>query len=92
MLWQALRSSQFGVQFHQQVVLAGVIVDFFAPSARLVVEVDGAHHTRQRGADRRRDARLARLGLRVLRLEARLLLTDLQETLHRVRAGIASFR
>ena len=39
-LWQALRCRQLGVQFRRQVVLQGYIVDFFAPSARLVVEVD----------------------------------------------------
>lgn len=83
-LWCALRASQLGVQFRRQVVVAGFIVDFFAPSARLVVEVDGAHHARQRGADRRRDARLARLGFRVLRLEARLVLADSTGTVGRV--------
>jgi very-short-patch-repair endonuclease len=62
-------------------VVAGVIVDFFAPSARLVVEMDGAHHVRQRGADRRRDVRLCALGLRVVRLEAQLVLRDLPEAL-----------
>lgn len=41
LLWQALRASQLGVRFYRQVVLQGFIVDFFAPSARLVVEVDG---------------------------------------------------
>jgi very-short-patch-repair endonuclease len=62
-LWQALRCCQLGVQFRQQVVLHGYIVDFFAPAVRLVVEVDGAQHTRQRGADKRRDrARSRRRG------------------------------
>jgi len=83
-LWQALRSSQLGVQFRRQVVLAGAIVDFFAPSARLVVEVDGAHHAQRRGADRRRDARLAARGLRVLRLPAQVVLADVAEAVQRV--------
>jgi hypothetical protein len=45
-------------------VLLGYVVDFFAPAARLVVEVDGAHHARQRGADTRRDRALAEAGSR----------------------------
>ncbi len=69
-LWQALRASQLGVQFRRQVVLHGYIADFFAPAARLVVEVDGSHHARGRGSDRRRDRALAAAGLRVLRLPA----------------------
>jgi very-short-patch-repair endonuclease len=40
-LWLALRAGQLGVQFRRQVVVQGYIVDFFAPAARLVVEVDG---------------------------------------------------
>jgi len=87
-LWRALRASQLGAQFRRQVVVAGFIVDFFAPAARLVVEVDGTHHARQRGADRRRDARLARLGIRVLRLEARLVLADLEAATARVAAAL----
>ena len=89
-LWRALRASQLGVQFHRQVVVAGFIVPFYAPAARLVVEVDGAHHARQRGADRRRDARLARLGIRVLRLEARSVLADSAGTVARVVAALAA--
>ena len=71
-LWLALRASQLGVRFRRQVVLQGYIVDFFAPSTRLVVEVDGAHHTRQRGADTRRDRAITAAGFRVLRLPASL--------------------
>lgn len=73
-LWQALRCGRLGVQFRRQVVLQGFIVDFFTPAARLVVEVDGAHHARQRGADKRRDRALAEAGLTVLRLPAQLVL------------------
>jgi very-short-patch-repair endonuclease len=71
LLWRALRCCQLGVQFRRQVLLHGCIVDFFAPAARLVVEVDGAQHTRQRGADKRRDRALAEAGISVLRLPAR---------------------
>jgi very-short-patch-repair endonuclease len=39
LLWRALRASQLGVQFRRQVVVQGYIIDFFAPAARLVVEV-----------------------------------------------------
>jgi very-short-patch-repair endonuclease len=55
-----LRGSQLGVRFRRQVVVHGYIVDFFAPSAGLAVEADGAQHTRQRGADKRRDRRWLR--------------------------------
>jgi len=89
-LWQALRSCQLGVQFRRQVVLDGFIVDFFAPAARLVVEVDGAHHARQRGADKRRDRALAAAGLRVLRLPAGLVRRQLRAALGLVAQALRS--
>jgi very-short-patch-repair endonuclease len=92
LLWQHLRCSQLGVAFRRQVVLAEGIVDFYAPAARLVVEVDGAHHVRQRGSDKRRDARLAALGLRVLRVEARLVLSALPVVAAAIADAVAAGR
>lgn len=74
LLWQALRSGQLGVPFRRQVPLGCYIVDFVAPQAKLVVEVDGRCHEQRRVADARRDRKLARLGYRVLRLQAELVL------------------
>jgi very-short-patch-repair endonuclease len=85
-LWAQLRASQLRVRFRRQVVLHGYIADFFAPSALLVVEVDGSLHTRRRGADRQKDKVLTAAGLRVLRLPASLVLADLKAAL----AAIAS--
>ena len=55
LLWQAIRANALGVRFRRQVILGPVIVDFFAPSAMLVVEVDGGVHerTRRRSLSRR---------------------------------------
>ena len=71
-LWQAIRAGALGVRFRRQVILGPVIVDFFAPSAGLVVEVDGGVHARQRDADRIRDESLGLRGIRVLRIDAAL--------------------
>ena len=40
------------------------------PSAKLLIEIDGAYHQRRRAADSRRERKLGRLGYRVLRLDA----------------------
>jgi len=68
-LWSRLRNKQLlGTQFYRQKPMGEPIVDFFAPRAKLVVEVDGS----QRGVgehvqkDRFRDGYLASLGLKVL--------------------------
>jgi leucyl-tRNA synthetase len=64
------------------------IVDFLALSIKLVVEVDGAYHARRGVADARRERVLRRLGYRVLRLDADLVLTRLVEAVERVRGAV----
>jgi very-short-patch-repair endonuclease len=71
-LWFRVRRKQLaGVQFYRQKPLLHYIVDFFAPAAGLVVEVDGGQHADANAVmrDSRRDAALASLGLRVLRFD-----------------------
>jgi very-short-patch-repair endonuclease len=55
----------------------------------LVVEVDGRHHEQRRASDARRDRKLARLGYRVLRLEAQLVLRQLPVALALVREALS---
>jgi very-short-patch-repair endonuclease len=65
-LWRHLSNAQLaGFKFRRQQVIGRVIVDFFCPSARLVVEVDGDTHA-DPARDRRRDAYLNGLGYAVL--------------------------
>jgi len=69
-LWARLcRKQVLGVQFYRQKPIGNYIADFYAPAARLVVEVDGSQHVESEHAehDRRRTAYLKQMGLRVLR-------------------------
>jgi very-short-patch-repair endonuclease len=72
------------------VVLGRFIVDFAAVGARVVVEVDGGYHASRRGADARRDDALERLGYRVVRLEASLVLEHPVAAIARIRAALAA--
>jgi very-short-patch-repair endonuclease len=87
-LWRALRSSQLRVAFRRQVPLLGFIVDFYAPSAHLIVEVDGSYHARRVTADARRDRKLEGAGYRVVRVQAELVLRDLPAALLAVRRAL----
>ncbi len=72
-LWTALRKCQLnGLRFRRQHPIGPFIVDFFCPSARLAVEIDGASHSLGEGEanDARRDSYLERVGLTVLRIPA----------------------
>jgi len=64
------------------------IVDFLAPSAHLIVEVDGGYHRTRCAADARRDAKLARMGYRVLRLESDMVCHHIETALSRIRAAL----
>ena len=78
-LWLRLRHRQIqGVRFYRQKPLASYVVDFYAAAARLVVEVDGGQHFEREAwaADRRREAVLQAMGLRVLRFDNRQVLLE----------------
>ena len=71
-LWWRLRGKQLaGVQFYRQKPIGGYIVDFYAPKAKLVIEIDGSQHLETPHAenDKERDEHLGRLGLTVLRFK-----------------------
>ena len=89
LLWSRIRGGRLGVVFRRQVPLLGrFIADFYAPSQHLVLEVDGVYHAERARADARRDAALARAGYRILRLEASLIVSDIESALARIRAAL----
>jgi len=83
-LWNAIRSGQLGVPFRRQVPIGRFVADFVAPRVKLIVEVGGSCHRFKQSADALRDRKLARLGYRVLRLEAKLVLTNLPAALQHI--------
>ena len=69
-LWQALRANRLcGLHFRRQQIISGFVVDFYCHNAKLVIEVDGPVHERQREYDRERDLILAGSRLRVMRFD-----------------------
>ena len=88
-LWSRLRNKQLlGIRFYRQKPIGEYIVDFFAPRAQLVVEVDCSQHLEGEHAlkDRSRDRYLVALGLKVLRFNDREALEErdaVVEAIHR---------
>jgi len=87
-LWEAVRGGKLGVWFKRQVVLGDYIVDFVAPRVRLVVEVDGGYHSRRGAGDARRERVLRRMGYRVVRVDAEVVLGELHRAVAQLRRGI----
>jgi ATP-dependent helicase HrpA/adenine-specific DNA-methyltransferase len=69
-LWQALRAGRFaGFKFRRQHPLRSFFLDFYCPSARLSIELDGFQHglPEQRHRDEERERFLAAEGIEELR-------------------------
>jgi len=69
-LWSILRGKQLAaLRFRRQQPIGPYVVDFFCPSAKLIVEVDGSQHGADRAAayDEKRSRFLESKGYRVLR-------------------------
>lgn len=87
-LWQHLHRSQLGFKFRRQISFDYFIADFYCPSVKLVVEIDGDSHF-EPGADvydEERTARIAGLGVLVIRFTNQDVLLDLERVLAEIRA------
>jgi very-short-patch-repair endonuclease len=67
-LWFRLRDRRLaGWKFKRQAPIDRYVVDFFCAEARLIIEIDGGQHDRQRERDSDRTAALEAMGYLVLR-------------------------
>ena len=90
-LWHALRRDQLGTRFYRQRPLGPYILDFYAPKARLVVELDGSQHrfdAQQQAKDAGRDAWLKSQGIVVLRFDDRQVLLETKGVLEVIFAAV----
>jgi very-short-patch-repair endonuclease len=87
LLWSRLRRKQIlGVQFYRQKTIGNYIVDFYAPAAKLVVEVDGSQHLAPANVeyDTRRSNYLEERGLKVLRFDDRQVLLQIESVIEAI--------
>ena len=89
-LWASLRRNRLGYHFRRQHVVGAFVVDFICLMRKLVVEVDGSIHLEPdvAFADRRRQAALEALGLRVLRVSAESVERELPAVLAAIRRAL----
>lgn len=85
-LWSALRNKQLeGLRFRCQHPVGNFILDFYCPSCKLVVEVDGEIHDRQTEYDDARTAKLVEYGCTILRFRNEQVMKDLPGVLAEIR-------
>jgi very-short-patch-repair endonuclease len=84
-LWGKLRNRQLkGLKFRRQHPIGRLIVDFYCPAYRLVVEVDGGIHEKQLAEDQERDQWLTEPGYQVIRVTNKEVERDLETVLQRI--------
>ena len=90
-LWSHIRCKQIkNIQFYRQKPIGNIIVDFYAPSVKLVIEVDGGQHFEEDyiQKDYKRDAYLKKLGLKVLRFDNLQILKSIHDVLESILSEI----
>jgi len=75
-LWALLRRSPGGLRFRRQHPIGPYVADFYCPSAKLVIEIDGKIHDYTAAHDERRDEYIRGLGLRIQRITAADVMAD----------------
>jgi very-short-patch-repair endonuclease len=91
-LWSKLRMRQLNsFRFCRQVIIGDSIVDFYCPSARLVVEVDGGQHYSDEmlAEDRKRDELMQTRGLTVLRFSNADVRENIEGVIHNILENLA---
>lgn len=68
-LWSRLRRNQLGSKFRRQHSIGNYIVDFYCPEKKIIVEIDGLQHKREKDIkyDVKRTEYFNSLSLKVLR-------------------------
>jgi very-short-patch-repair endonuclease len=85
-LWKAVRDRALdGIKIRRQYPVDRFVLDFYVPSSKLAIEIDGAAHLNQKERDLERTAFLASRGIRVIRFSNDDVIYNLQTVLEIIR-------
>lgn len=83
-LWKFIKGAQLGGRkFRRQHSIGNYILDFYCPSEKLAIELDGQVHFNSvaQQLDEERDKSLEKLGIKVLRFENKYVFQNLEAVL-----------
>ncbi len=86
-LWERLRKKQLGVRFLRQYGIGPYIADFYCPSKKLVVEVDGGYHLEKnvQEYDQERTNIMKEFDLLILRFTNEQVMSDLEKVCEEIK-------
>ena len=87
LLWKYIRNDSLGVRFRRQYGISNYITDFYSPSIKLVIELDGSQHFTPEGLeyDKIRENFMKSLGIKTLRFNNNDVLTNIEGVLEDIR-------
>lgn len=90
-LWSHLKDSQLGKKFRRQHSVGNRVIDFYCPELGLAIELDGATHDNleSQSYDAKRDDFLHKLGIRVLRIQNKDVLNDIESLIEEIQKWLA---
>ena len=87
-LWQNIRRKQLNdIQFYRQYGIGAYIADFYAPSLRLCIEVDGKQHHTKTGKeyDAERDNYMESLNIKILRFKNEIVIENIENVVTEIK-------
>ena len=92
LLWLQLKNSKIGFKFRRQHSIGGYIVDFYCPTNRVVIEIDGLQHSKKENKeyDRIRSAFLEGLDIKVLRFTNLEISTETQKVVDKIKEELTT--
>ena len=91
LLWEKLKLKQIcGVRFRSQHPIDFFIADFYCHAARLVVEIDGKNHDRQKEYDDGRSTEMERYLIKVMRFTNSEVENDIGNVVKRIETEVTS--
>ncbi len=91
LVWRELRSSRLGCKFRRQHSIGPYILDFYCPSKKLGIEIDGSQHFEDKAIfyDEKRSKKLAEYGVKVLRFTNREININMSGVLQKIASELS---
>jgi len=90
MLWNRLNKNQLGVRFKAQHPIDIFIADFYCHKYKLVIEVDGDIHEKQKEYDEGRTFELEHFGIKLIRFTNDEIFRDIDEVVRKIKIVLSS--
>lgn len=89
-LWNRLKNSQLGLKFRRQFSVSGYILDFYCPTVKLAIELDGEIHKFKTQYDRHRDQYLEAMEIKTIRFTNDQVTNDLKNVIKKILEYLSS--